>query len=395
MFDFIQSLKNVGHFFETHIWRIFYGMPDVGMHIYGITGTNGKTTTSYILASILEAAYGKEKVGMLTTVSFRVGGKEEVNTTKMTTLPSRKVFQYLSRMKKAGVQHVALETTSHALHQYRLAGISLDGAILLNIAREHLDYHKTMERYAAAKEMVVSLLSLNAPFVGKDEDPLVHDILNRAEKRPVRVIRMKGADIAAVQTPLPGSINKENAAAAALLARAIGVQEDTISAGIAALEKVPGRMEKIEAPQGFTIIIDYAVTPDALERLYSDTKKETKGRILATLSAAGLRDRGKRPDMARVVAKYADEIIVTREDPWTEPEEQIFADLEKGLERTSVVWKRVVDRKEALRALLRNARSGDVVIATGKGAERGMGIGKDIIPWNEREVIESIIKDLQ
>ncbi len=395
MFDFIQSIKNIGHFFETHLWRIFYGMPDLGMHIYGITGTNGKTTTSYILASILEAAYGKEKVGMLTTVSFRVGGVEEMNATKMTTLPSRKVFQYLSRMKKAGVKYVVLETTSHALHQHRLAGITLDGAILLNIAREHLDYHKVMERYSAAKEMIVPLLGINAPFVGKDQDPLVHDILDRSEKRPVRVIRMTEKDIATTVTPLAGSINKENAAAASSLARAVGVPEDAIVSGVAALEKVPGRMEKIKTSQGFTVIIDYAVTPDALERLYSDTKKEAKGRILATLSAAGLRDRGKRPDMARVVAKYADRIVVTREDPWTESEEQIFTDLEKGLENTTVVWERIVDRTEALRTLLQDAKSGDVVIATGKGAERGMGIGKDIIPWNEREVIEGILTDLR
>jgi UDP-N-acetylmuramoyl-L-alanyl-D-glutamate--2,6-diaminopimelate ligase len=391
---FYQGIKNIGHFFETHFWRMIYGMPDSGMHMYGITGTNGKTTTSYILASILESAYGKEKVGMLTTVSFRIAGKEEVNTTKMTTMPSRKVFEYLSRMKRAGVEHVVLETTSHALHQHRLVGITLDGAIILNIAREHLDYHKTMERYSQAKEMVVSLLGSNAPLVGKDQDPLVRDILDRAEKRGIPVVRMTEKDIEKTITPLAGSINKENAASASLLAHAVRISEDAIVSGVAAVTRVPGRMEKIEALQGFTVIIDYAVTPDALERLYSDVKKETKGRILATLSAAGLRDRGKRPDMARTVAKYADYIIVTREDPWTENEEQIFTDLEKGLEGNKVLWERIVDRKEALALLLREASVGDIVVATGKGAERGMGIGKEIVPWNEREIIEGILEEI-
>lgn len=390
----LQAIKNIGHFFETHLWRLVYGMPDLGMHIYGITGTNGKTTTSYILASILEHEYGKEAVGMLTTVAFRIAGIEEVNTTKMTTLPSRKVFQYLSRMKKAGVRYVVLETTSHALHQHRLAGITLEGAIVLNIAREHLDYHKTMERYGQAKEMITTLLGKNAPLVGKDQDPLVHDILNRAEKRGILVVRMTQDDIEHAITPLMGGINKENAAAATLFARAVKVSDYAIEHGIAAVTKVPGRMEKITAPQGFTVVIDYAVTPDALERLYSDLKKETKGRILATVSAAGLRDRGKRAEMARTVAKYANQIVVTREDPWTENEEQIFSDLEQGLEGTSVLWERIVDRKEALKLLLREAGAGDVVVATGKGAERGMGIGKEIVPWNEKEIIEGIIQAL-
>ena len=395
MVSLYQQLKNIGHFFYSHMLRLFNGGPDRKMHVYGVTGTNGKTTTSYLLASILEQAYGRENVGMLTTVSFRIGGLEEMNETKMTTLPSRKIFAYLSRMKKAGVTYVVLEATSHALDQYRMAGIQMDGVILLNISREHLDYHETIEKYATAKERIVSFLKDGAPLIGKQDDEHVQVILDRAEKHGVRVVRMTQENISQTNTPLAGSINKENAAAASLLARAVGIADEKIKAGIDAVKKVPGRMEKIEAPQGFSIIIDYAVTPDALELLYSDIKKNVNTkRILATLSAAGLRDRGKRPDMARAVAKYADRIVVTREDPWTESEEQIYSDLEKGLEGTSVPWERIPDRKEALKNLLQDAKPGDVVVVTGKGAERGMGIGKDVIPWNEREIIEEILRDL-
>src|SRR3990167_7741104 len=202
-----QDFKNIGHFFETHVWRIWYGRPDVDMHMYGITGTNGKTTTSYLLTSILEHAHGKEKVGMLTTVSFRIGGNEEVNTSKMTMLQSKKMFAYLSRMKKAGVKYVVLETTSHALHQYRLSGISVDGAIILNIAREHLDYHKTIKKYAAAKEKIVGLLKPNAPLIGKQGDNAVRAMLDRAEKHGIKVVRMMDEIIAQTITPLAGSIN--------------------------------------------------------------------------------------------------------------------------------------------------------------------------------------------
>ncbi len=396
MMQIYQQLKNIGHFFETHLWRLLHGMPDTSMHIYGITGTNGKTTTCHILTSILEKAYGKEAVGMLTTISFRIAGVEEINTSKMTTLPSKKVFAYLSRMKRAGVKHVVLEVTSHALDQYRLAGIAFDGAVILNIAREHLDYHKTMEQYAAAKEKITSLVKKDAPLVGKQADTRVQEILNRAEQRGVCVVRMTNEAITETTTPLIGSINKENAAAARLLAQALGISEEHIAAGIAAVTKVSGRMEKIETSRGFTIYIDYAVTPDALERLYADVKKETRGRVLATLSAAGLRDRGKRPDMARAVATYADFIAVTREDPWTESEDQIFADLEAGLDATSrgVTWKRIPDRRNALETLLADAKPGDTVVVTGKGAERGMAMGNEIIPWNDREVIEEILRSL-
>ncbi|MDA1169498.1 MAG: Mur ligase family protein [bacterium] len=403
------------------MWRMVYGMPDKAMYIYGVTGTNGKTTTSYLLASILEQAHGKEKVGMLTTVAFRVAGEEEINETKMTTLPSKKIFSYLKKMQQKGVTHVVLETTSHALDQNRFAGILFDGAIILNIAREHLDYHKTMEQYAAAKEKIVKFLKKDAPLVGKQDDEYVRKIMDRAEKNSVRVVRMTQEIIAGTNTPLAGSINKENAAAASMLARAVEISEEYISTGIEAVKLVPGRMERLThhlrsesysgqaSNESFDIIIDYAVTPDALERLYSDLKKDinTK-RILATLSAAGLRDRGKRPEMAKVVAKYADKIVVTQEDPWTESEEQIYSDLEKGLplplfkgelegvgeKRIVVQWQRIPDRREAISNLLHDAKPGDVVVCTGKGAERGMGIGKDIIPWNEREIVEEILRSL-
>ncbi|OGY32078.1 MAG: hypothetical protein A3C02_03565 [Candidatus Andersenbacteria bacterium RIFCSPHIGHO2_02_FULL_45_11] len=228
-------------------------------------------------------------------------------------------------------------------------------------------------------------------------------MLDRAEKHGIKVVRMMDEIIAQTITPLAGSINKENAAAASLLAWAVGVSDEAIRAGINEVKFVPGRMEMIEAPQGFTVVIDYAVTPDALERLYKDMREKTKGRILGILGAAGMRDRGKRPDMARAVAKYADRIIITREDPWTENEDQIFQDLESGLplltkeglgEVSRVQWQRIPDRRDAIATLIQDAKPGDIVIVTGKGAERGMGVGKNVIPWNEREVIEELLDEL-
>lgn len=382
-----QQFKNIYHVAQAYFWRWWFGYPDRAVTIFGVTGTNGKTTTCYILGNILRAAHGESAVGMLTTVAFWVGAQEEINETKMTTMKSRTVFRYLARMRARGVRYVVVELTSHALDQHRVEGVTLAGAIITNLAREHLDYHRTMPAYAAAKAKVVTLLAPGAPLVGKQDDDLVARILRDATQRGVRVHRFTARDAAAVTTPLRGAINKENALAAQLLMRAAGVAEAAITQGIATTTAVPGRMDWLELPGDVTAVIDYAVTPDALERLYKEVRQRTSGNIFAVLGAAGLRDRGKRPEMAAAVARYADEVVLTREDPWTEDEAQIFKDLEEGLQGSAVTWQRIVDRREALRYCIEKARAGDIVVATGKGAERGMGIGKKIVPWNEREII--------
>ena len=172
-----QQLKNIYHFGQAQAWRAYYGWPDQKLKIYGVTGTNGKTTTCYVLAGILSEAYGRKKVGMLSTVAFWIGEEEEVNKTKMTTLDSRLVFENLKKMVDKGVEQVALEVTSHALDQNRLSGIKLDGAIILNMAREHLDYHGTMEEYARVKGKVINYLKPKAPLIVKGDDELISKVV--------------------------------------------------------------------------------------------------------------------------------------------------------------------------------------------------------------------------
>lgn len=390
-----QQLKNVYHCFQAHAWRIFYGFPDRAMHVYGVTGTNGKTTTCYVLAGILGEAFGKNTVGMLTTVAFRFGEEEVINETKLTTLPSRLVYQYLKKMKGRGVQHVVLEMTSHALDQHRLAGVRLDGAIILNIQREHLDYHHTMEAYAAAKGKIVCYLRGGAPLVFKSDDVLVDKVVSGSKYQVSsgRLIGFTAEQAKTINTPLPGEVNKENVLAASLLAEAVGIERLVIERGIAGVISVPGRMEWIEAPQGFRVVIDYAVTPDALERLYAFVKRETRGKVFGVLGAAGRRDRGKRPAMAAAAARYADELVITNEDPWDEPEEQIFTDLERGLVDTKTRWSRIPDRRAALHSCIAQAQPGDIIVTTGKGAERGMALKTGTIPWHERAIIEELLRE--
>lgn len=394
MYRLYQQLKNIYHFIQAQAWRAYYGWPDRKLKIYGVTGTNGKTTTCYVLAGILREAYGRKRVGMLSTVAFWIGEEEEFNKTKMTTLDSRLVFRNLKRMAGKGVEQAVVEMTSHALDQNRLSGIELDGAIILNIEREHLDYHGTMEEYAKAKGKIIDYLKPNVPLVVKGDDELIGKIVE--SRHGLSIIRFTAEQAKEVVTPLAGEWNKENVLAASLLAGAVGVDEEAIGRGVDSIKGVPGRMEWIGLNNQFPrVLIDYAVTPDALERLYRYVKEKTSGRIFAVLGAAGLRDRGKRPLMARAVASFADEIVLTREDPWTESEEQIFSDLEKGLSDSPVKWQRIVDRKEALRYVIGKARADDVIVVTGKGAERGMAIGRKIIAWNDKEVIQQLFVELK
>ncbi|MBI4022520.1 MAG: hypothetical protein HY372_04110 [Candidatus Andersenbacteria bacterium] len=400
-----QRFKNNYHFIQAHAWRLAYGRPERGMAVYGVTGTNGKTTTCCLLDSVLAARYGREHVGMLTTVSFRIGGREEMNETKLTTLPSRLVYRKLHEMASAGVTHAVVEMTSHALDQRRLAGLSIAGAIVLNIEREHLDYHGTMETYARAKAKIVRYLRCCAPLVAKRDGGWVEKIVAESHStyHKSRTIWFTAEQAHAVSTSLSGEWNKENVLAASLLARAVGIDEEAIARGVAAVRGVPGRMEwvkletrnsKSEIRNGLArVLLDYAVTPGALERLYRYVRSQTSGKIYAVLGAAGRRDRGKRPAMARAVAEVADELVLTREDPWTEDEEQIFRDLESGLSKGKHVgtWHRIVDRREAITWCLQHAGPNDVVVVTGKGAERGMAVGRKIIPWSEREVVLEIL----
>lgn len=389
----IQAVKNWYHWVAARAWRVLYGWPDRGLRLFGVTGTNGKTTTCYLLASILREQRGRGRVGMLTTVALWIGEREVVNETKMTTLPSRALFRYLRQMRDAGVTDVVLEVTSHALDQHRLAGLRLAGGVILNLTREHLDYHRTMARYRQAKARLVSYLAPGAPLVGKADDQQVALVLAAARQRGVPVHAFTRSQASRQTTGLEGAVNQENALAARLLAEAVGVPERAIAAGMAAVRQVPGRMEWLRGSNGANAVIDYAVTPEALARLYQHVRGQTKGRIIGVLGAAGRRDRGKRPAMARAVAELADELIITEEDPWTEDPGQIFRDLERGLIQRKGLrarWRRIPDRREALRYALQTARPGDTIVATGKGAERGLAVGRQIVPWHERSVIEEL-----
>lgn len=386
-----QLAKNVYHFFQAHAWRIWYGMPDTDMKIYGITGTNGKTTSAFLLDSVLAEAYGRDAVGMLSTAEFHLGGRKEPNETHMTSIKAQVLHRYLRNMKRLGIRHVVFEVTSHALDQHRYAGITLAGGIVLNITHEHLDYHPTMQEYMEAKGKIANMLGSGAPLVLNVSDEWTQKIYTALEGRGLNLLSFTADQAAQVSTKLPGDFNKDNVMAVWMLADAIGIEQEKISSGIMKIDHVPGRMEYITAPAGFSVVIDFALTPDAVQRLYEYLRNETSGKLIAVFGAAGRRDRTKRPKITKIASEFADEIILTQDEPYDDPEEQIYADLERGLEGSDVSWRTIEDRREAIKYALSIAKPGDVVALTGMGNYTTRGVGDKQIPWNDRQVVEELL----
>lgn len=405
-----QQAKNIYHWLQAHFWRSYYRWPDRKLTLYGVTGTNGKTTTCLVLGSILRAAHGRARVGLLSTEVFWLGVIEKSNDTHMTSTDARVVFGYLRQMLDRGATHAVLEMTSHALDQNRLAGLRLSGAIILNIAHEHLDYHGTMEEYATAKGKIVNYLKPGAALVAKGDDRWVRLVLAnyklqipnakqitkpKARNTKIRVVMFTREDTRDVRTPLPGEFNKENVLAASLLAGAVGMAPLHIAQGVAEVTKIPGRVEWIDLPNGARAVVDFALTPYSYERLFKYLRGEAEGRLFAVFGAAGRRDKAKRPLITNIVAQYADEIILTQDEPYDDPEEEIYEQLEAGLVNATITWRRIPARREAIKYAMQKSKTGDVIAVTGMGNYNVRIVRGKKIPWNDREVILDLMNEIK
>jgi len=400
-----QSIKNIYHLFQAVLANLIYGFPSKNIKVIGVTGTNGKTTTCQMTVRILEEA--GYKAAMASTINFKLGDKEWVNTTKFTTLSPFAVQKFLKQAVEAGCDYAVLETSSHSLDQYRVWGIDYKVAVITNVTREHLDYHKTMERYRQAKLKLfkkagTSVVNLD---MEKPEDFLQYE----NKKKKTYSLKDKRADIFArnihlensnstfeidnqkFYLNLAGDFNVENALAAVAVGTAESVNLDDCVKALADIKGVPGRMEKVPNRKGLDIIIDYAVTPDSLEKLYAllEDINSQKARIIAVFGSCGERDRGKRPIMGEIVSRHADFVIVTNEDPYGEDPMQIIEEVAggvKGKKENENFWK-ILDRRAAIGKALQIAKPGDFVVVTGKGAEETMAVGDQRIPWNDKKVI--------
>jgi UDP-N-acetylmuramoyl-L-alanyl-D-glutamate--2,6-diaminopimelate ligase len=409
---FSQSVKNWLHLSEAVAASYWFGRPARNLRIIGVTGTNGKTTTANLIARILEED-GK-RVALASTINFRIAGKEWVNASKFTTLAGWKLHRFLRDARAAGCTHVVLETSSHALDQRRVSGIPYAVAVITNVTREHLDYHKTMEEYRRAKRRLFDGAGIAVVNLDMWEPEF---FLEGAAKKKTYGITDHAADIYAedlvstlsgstftvsgvpFHTDLPGTFNVENALAAIAATSAIDVPLEAAARGIAKVSIVPGRVDPVKNALGATILIDYAVTPDSLEKLYElvSTMKKEGAKIVAVFGACGERDRGKRPVMGEIVSSHADTVILTNEDPYHEDPERILDEIEAGIKgkEKGVGFFRIFDRREAICKALSLLRPDDILLVTGKGAEETMAIGDERIPWNDRTVIEEELKRLE
>ena len=359
----------------------FHGDPTSRLRVVGITGTNGKTTTAFLVREVLEAA--GTRTGLMGTVKQVVGGVEE--PVERTTPEAVDLQATLARMLGAGDGACAMEVSSHALELGRARGIRFACKVFTNLTQDHLDFHPTMEDYFLAKRR---LFDEPGPSVVNADDPYGRRLADELED--VVTFGIEGGDYRAgevrfdvagaaftAQTPegplemttrLPGLFNVQNALAALAATRTLGVEAETAARALAEASRVPGRFEPVEAGQDFGVLVDYAHTPDSLENVLRAARDLTEGRVHVVFGAGGDRDRGKRPLMGEVAARLADRVIVTSDNPRSEDPEAIVEEIMAG---TGPAAEREVDRRRAIALALEGAQAGDVVVIAGKGHEQG------------------------
>jgi UDP-N-acetylmuramoyl-L-alanyl-D-glutamate--2,6-diaminopimelate ligase len=358
----------------------FFGDPTAELAVTGVTGTNGKTTTAYFLRSILEAS-GRQ-VGFLTNIERRVGG--EARPVGLNTPESTDLQRLFREMLGAGDDACVMEATSMASSKGRLEGTRFAVLVFTNLTQDHLDFHGTMDDYFDAKRRLFDQAGRAVVNVGDDWGRRL------AAGLPGAITFDATTDPLDASLSLPGRFNRENAIAAATAAIALGIDEGAIRRGLEALELVPGRFETLEEGQSFTVVVDYAHTPAALQTVLESARELTRGRVLCVFGAGGDRDRDKRPLMGRVVARLADEAIVTSDNPRSEDPAAIAAEVvdDLGLEVE-------LDRGQAIARALESAADGDLVVIAGKGHEQGQEIAGRKIPFDDRDVARDALRRLR
>jgi UDP-N-acetylmuramoyl-L-alanyl-D-glutamate--2,6-diaminopimelate ligase len=352
----------------------FFGSPSRELVVAGITGTNGKTTSAFLLASILDAA--GRRPGLLTNIERRIGGEQRplgLNTPESIDL--QRLFR---EMLDAGDRSCVMEATSIAGAKGRLDGTRLAVLLFTNLTQDHLDFHGTMEDYFAAKEALFALAERAVINVGDEWGRRLADAIPDARTFT------PDDDLDGIDLHLRGRFNRANALGAMWAARELGTGEDAIRAGIEAVRGVPGRFESVDAGQPFSVIVDYAHTPDSLANVLA-AARELGERLIVVFGAGGDRDREKRPLMGRVAARLADRAIVTTDNPRTEEPSAIADEVAEG--KLEIV----LDRREAIERALVDARPGDVVVIAGKGADTEMELGDRRIPFDDRAVAREVL----
>jgi UDP-N-acetylmuramoyl-L-alanyl-D-glutamate--2,6-diaminopimelate ligase len=358
----------------------FFGDPTAALPVAAITGTNGKTTTAYLLWSILDAA--GRKPALLTNVERRVG--DETREVGLNTPESIDLQRLFREMLDAGNGFCVMEATSMASVKGRLEGTRFAVLVFTNLTQDHLDFHGTMDAYFDAKRRLFAQAERAVVNVGDEYGRQL------AAQLPQAIAFSPGEGLDGIDLKLQGSFNLENAAAAAAAARALGIDEDAIRRGLEGVERVPGRFESVDEGQPFTVLVDYAHTPGALASALQSARGLTRGKLICVFGAGGDRDRAKRPLMGQVVTELADVALVTSDNPRGEDPAAIAADVVDGLDLEVEL-----DRRSAIERALELASAGDVVVIAGKGHEQGQEIAGRKLPFDDREVARETLRRLK
>lgn len=396
----------------------FYGYPAQQLCMIGVTGTDGKTTTSNLISIILDAA--NQRNGLMTTANFKISGQEWENPSRQSTLEALEIQQFLRRLLDNGATHAVVEATSHGLELQRVRGCAFDIGVVTNITHEHLDFHKTLANYRRAKARLFEMLDperskgLNTPSVAiLNQDDVSYEILKPYCRVPIlsygidTPAGVRAVDIQAgsdqtsfrailpdgdlrIQTHLVGRFNISNCLAAIATTWSLGIDPAVIARALASVQGVTGRMERIDEGQPFTVIVDYAHTPDSLEKVLKVLRPLTRGNLMVVFGSAGERDRQKRPIMGKIVAQLTDFFVITNEDPRGENPVTILQEIAAGAKgagkREGPDFLVLEDRREAIAAAFARARAGDTILLAGKGHEQSIIVGTTKIPWDDRRV---------
>lgn len=415
-----RAIEPYGHLIEAVAMNIRYGFPARGMHVIGVTGTNGKTTTTFMIHRMLvEAGYD---VALMSTVANGLGNDITPQEQHMTTVSSPQLLRQIKQFKKQGAKWLVLETTSHALAQNRVWGVPYEIAVMTNITHEHLDYHGTFERYLAAKAKLFSIANrhgrrfgvVNADdenagvFAGKIQRHVSYSTKGKGDLQASDVeltgegcsysVEVNG-EMVRVECNIPGEFNVSNSLAAVAVGAELGLSGAEIANGIARLDGVEGRMATIDEGQPFSVIIDFAHTPDSFERLLSDVRKATKGKLVVLFGSAGRRDESKRAIQGRIAGKYADEVVVTEEDDRDIDGNEIMDQIAGGAEESGKKREKdlflILDRPSAIQfAVTRVKTADDTVIMLGKGHEKTIERADGEHPWDEAGEVRKALKAL-
>jgi UDP-N-acetylmuramoyl-L-alanyl-D-glutamate--2,6-diaminopimelate ligase len=397
----------------------YHGHPSRHLTLVGITGTNGKTTTSYLVEALLRAR--GQCTGVIGTIQYVMG--DERRPAGQTTPEALELQAMLAEMLARGVGGVAMEVSSHALVLDRASDLAFDVAVFTNLTQDHLDFHGTFDAYTAAKRHLFELLA-DSPkprrvAVVNADDPAGAEMVRGLGLPVVRFGLGPGADVRAIEhrstldgirmavatpqgrlslvSPLIGEHNVLNLLGAVAVGLELGLDPPAVEAALAGVDTVPGRFEQVRADQPFLVVVDYAHTPDALERVLATARKLTPGRLAVVFGCGGDRDRGKRPLMGAIAARLSDRLWITSDNPRTERPEAIIEEIAAGVRGLDIAPERCValsDRRAAIRAALGWARAGDTVVIAGKGHETYQIIGRDVLPFDDRDVARRALAEV-